>query len=61
MPRETLMSQAVHDLMDDVAYHAVNLAHGAFDLVCLLALGMIVYASSIDSANAGLGARPMSA
>ena len=59
MPSPTLISQAVHDLMDDVAYHAVNLTHSAFDLICLLALGMVVYASSIDSANAGLGSRPM--
>jgi hypothetical protein len=59
MPRPTLISQALHDLMDDVAYHAVNLTRSAFDLVCLLALGMVVYTSSIDSANAGLGARPM--
>ena len=55
----SLISQAFHDLADDVVYHAVNLAHGTFDLVCLLALGLVVYASSIDAANAGLGARPI--
>ncbi len=59
MPRPNLFSQAIHDLVDDVAYHCVNLAHGAFDLVCLLALGLVVYTSSIDAANVGLGARPM--
>ncbi len=59
MPRPNVISQAAHDLIDDVAYHAVNLANGALELVCLLAVGMVVYASSIDSANAGLSARPM--
>ena len=58
MPRPNLISAAFHDLVDDIAYHAVNLTHGVFDLVCLLALGMVVYASSIDAANAGLGGRP---
>ena len=59
MPRPTLISQAFHDLADDLAYHAVNVAHGAFDLVCLLALGLVVYASSIDAANAGFTGRPL--
>lgn len=59
MPRPSPISQAFHDLADDLAYHAVNLTHGVFDLVCLLALGMVVYASSLDAANAGLGSRPL--
>lgn len=59
MPRPSLISDALADLVDDVAYHAVNLAHGAFDLICLLALGLIVYASSIDTASASLDGRPM--
>ena len=54
-----LISSVFGDFVDDVTYHAVNLMHGAFDLVCLLALGLVVYASSIDAANAGLGSRPM--
>ena len=59
MPRQTLISSALHDYADDIGYHAVNLVRGAFDLICLLALGLVVYASSIDAANAGLGARPL--
>ena len=59
MPRSTPISDAVHDLFDDLTYHAVGLAHGAFDLTCLLAVGLVVYASSIDSANAGLRARSL--
>jgi hypothetical protein len=55
MPRPTFL----RDLADDAVYHAVNLAHGAFDLLCLVALGLVVYASSIDVANAGLGSRPL--
>jgi hypothetical protein len=59
MPRSTLFMSAVRDLGDDIAYHVVGLAHGAFDLMCVLALGMLVYASGIDTANAGLQGRPM--
>ena len=59
MLRSNLISLAFRDLIDDVAYHAVGLAHGAFNLICLLALGSVIYVSSIDSADAGLGVRPM--
>ncbi len=59
MPRSNLISLAFRDLIDDVTYHVVGLAHGAFDLVCLLALGSVIYVSSIDTADAGLGVRPM--
>ena len=59
MPRPTSTTNVLQDLFDDIGYHAVNLATGAFDLICLVALGLVVYASSIDAANAGLGGRPM--
>ncbi len=59
MPRSTLLSQAIQDVADDVVYHAVNIAHGVFELICLTAVGLVVYASSIDPANAGLGGRAL--
>ena len=59
MPRPSPISEAFRDLVDDVAYRAVNLAHGTFDLICMLALGLVVYSTSIDAANAGFENRPM--
>ncbi len=64
MPRPSLISSAFRDHVDDIAHHAVNLTHGVFDLVCMLALGLVVFASSFDTAsldagNAGLTGRPL--
>ncbi len=59
MSRSNMFTSAVRDLGDDIAYHAMGLAHGAFDLVCVMALGLVVYATGIDEANAGLQGRPM--
>jgi hypothetical protein len=49
MPR-AIVIQAARDLVDDIAYHAMTVTHAAFDLACVLALGLLVYASGIDSA-----------
>ena len=59
MPRVSLLRSALCDLGDDIAHHGMSLAHGAFDLTCVLALGLLVYATGIDSADAGQGARPL--
>ena len=59
MSQSNPIQAALCDLCDDIAYHAVNLAHGAFDLLCLLTLGALVYASGIDAADAGLQGRAM--
>lgn len=48
MPGSSPLSAAFRDMIDDVAYHGGNLVQGAFDLVCLLALGATVYAASLD-------------
>lgn len=54
MPATTLFSQALQDLVEDAVYHGTNLVQGAFDLVCLVALGATVYAGAMDSrASAG--------
>lgn len=54
MPRSNLIKDALADLGDDVAIVAGNLVHRAFDVLCLAALGMTIYVSGIDTANAGL-------
>ena len=59
MTQSTLFKDALGDLADDIAFYAGNLLHGAFDLACLLALGLLVYATGIDPANAGLHSRPI--
>ena len=48
MPGSSPFSAAFRDLIDDVAYHGGNLVQGAFDFVCLLALGATVYAAALD-------------
>ena len=58
MPRSTLFKVALADLVDDIGFHAANLVHRAFDAVCLLALGLMIYVTSLDPANAGLHSRP---
>lgn len=59
MSHQNLFKCALCDLADDLAYHAGNLVHRAFDILCLLALGMLVYVTGIDPANAGLHSRPL--
>jgi hypothetical protein len=49
MPR-TFLTQAARDLVEDIAYHAVTVTHAAFDLTCVVALGLLVYASGVDTA-----------
>ena len=50
---------ALVDLGEDIAFHAGNLLHRAFDAVCLLALGLLIYVTSIEPASAGLHSRPL--
>lgn len=57
MPELNPVSLALRDLMDDVVYHGTNLVQGAFDLVCMAALGACVYAASLDGIPAP-AARP---
>jgi hypothetical protein len=45
MPRPNTLILAARDLCDDVAYHGLNLVHGAFDLTCVVALGLFVFAT----------------
>lgn len=52
-------SGILRELGEDVAYYAGALIHRAFDLTCLLALGLLVYVSGIDSANADQHRRPI--
>ena len=59
MPRPNLITLAVRDLCDDIAYHAMGVAHGVFDFACVVALGLLVYASGLEPADAGLQNRPM--
>ena len=49
----------LRDFVDDIAYHAGNLIHRAFDLTCLLAFGLLIYVTGIDSANAGQNRSPI--
>lgn len=49
----------LREFVEDVAYHAGNLVHRAFDLLCLLAMGMLIYVSGIDSANADQHRHPI--
>ena len=58
MSQPTLFKAALGDLGADIAFHAANLLHHAFDAVCLLALGFLIYGTSIDPASAGLHSRP---
>lgn len=48
MPGLNPVSLALRDLFDDVVYHGTNLVQGAFDLVCMAALGACVYAASLE-------------
>jgi hypothetical protein len=57
MSRSNPLKEALLDLGDDIAYHAGNLLHRAFDLIFLLALGLLIYVTSIDPANAGFEGR----
>lgn len=59
MSRPNPFKDALIDLGDDIAYHAGNLLHRAFDLLFLLALGLLIYVTSIDPANAGLEGRAL--
>ena len=59
MPRPTALTLAVRDLCDDIAWHSVNLVHGAFDLACVLALGALVYASGLDATASTPDLRPL--
>lgn len=56
MPGSRLFSEALRDLVDDLAYHGENLVQGAFDFVCLMALGAAVYAASLDNGAPAFGA-----
>lgn len=58
MPRSTTLSLALRDLCDDVAWHAVNLANGAFDLACVVAFAALVFASGLET-PATADARPL--
>jgi hypothetical protein len=49
MPRPNTLTLAVRDLCDDIAYHAVNLANGAFDLACVVAVAALIFASGLPS------------
>lgn len=49
MPGDSLVSLALRDVLDDVVYHGTNFAQGAFDLVCMTALGACFYAASLDA------------
>ncbi len=59
MSRSSLFKDALSDLGEDIAFHAGNLLHRAFDGLCLLALGLLIYVTGIDPANAGLHSRPL--
>ncbi len=59
MPRSNLLKDALSDLGEDIAFHAGSLVHRAFDGLVLLALGLLVYVSTIDTASAGLHGRVM--
>ena len=59
MSQSNPFAVAFRELADDIAYHTGNLLHRAFDLTCLLALGLLVYVTGIDPANAGLRSRPL--
>ena len=59
MSQPNLFKAALADLGEDIAFHAGNLLHRAFDAVCLLALGLLIYVTSIDPASAGLHSRPL--
>ena len=54
MARDTFMQDVLADLGEDISFHLGALLHRAFDGVCLLALGLLIYASGIDQADAGM-------
>lgn len=58
MPRPNTLTLAVRDLCDDIAYHCINLANGAFDLACVVAAAALIYASSLDTASGVVASRP---
>jgi hypothetical protein len=58
MPRPNPLTLAVRDLCDDIAWHAVNLANGVFDLACVVAFGALVFASGLET-PANPDARPL--
>lgn len=58
MPRPNTLARAARDLCDDIAWHSVNLANGAFDLACVLALGALVYTSGLPPTIAPFEVRP---
>lgn len=51
MPRPHTLSLALRDLCDDIAWHTVNLANGAFDLACVVAVAAFVLATGADPAT----------
>ena len=59
MSGSDLFKDALSDLGDDIAYHATNVVRWVFDVLSLLALGLLCYVTSIDTANAGLHSRPI--
>ena len=48
MPR-SLTTQAIRDLADDIAYHAMAVTHAAFDFACVVALALLVVATGLDT------------
>lgn len=48
MPSSNPFTLALGDLIEDVAYHGTNLVQGAFDLMCLAALGSCFYVASLE-------------
>lgn len=48
MPRPNTLTLAIRDLRDAIAFHTVTLAHGAFDLACVIAFGAFVAASALQ-------------
>ncbi len=51
MPRPNTLTLALRDLCDDIAHHIVTLAHGAFDLACVVAVAALVFASGLEQAK----------
>lgn len=61
MPGFSPVTHAMRDLADDLAYHGLNLVQGVFDLVCIVALGASVYATSLGGETVPEGPLPSAA
>jgi hypothetical protein len=59
MSRSNPFKDAMADVADEVAFGLGNLLSWALDVTCLLALGLLIYSTGIDTANAGLHGRPI--